>query len=164
MKTVLLNIISLVITFQSFSQIKFIDVPMTKEQWDVPAKASFEALEGRKTLNLNGKAYVKNIDFSDGSIQVDVYANSKRSFAGIVFRKQNHFMEEIYMRLHKSRQVDAVQYTPVFNGESNWQLYREYQANVEFKTKVENLVKVKHPFWFKVSSVNEVVVIDSFMD
>lgn len=51
-------------------------------------------------------------------------------------------MEEVYMRLHKSNQVDALQYTPIFNNESNWQLYREYQAKVTFLKQGWNTLRI----------------------
>jgi len=52
-------------------------------------------------------------------------------------------MEETYMRLHKSKQPDAVQYSAIYNYETNWQLYREHQANVIFKTKGWNTLRVE---------------------
>ena len=52
-------------------------------------------------------------------------------------------MEEVYMRMHKSNQVDAVQYTPIFNNESNWQLFREKQARVSFKKTGWNSLRIE---------------------
>lgn len=106
------------------------------------SKAVFEKFQGRETVILNGKLKLKNQQFSNGIISVDIYANSARSFAGIIFRQQNNTLEEVYMRLHKSTQADALQYTPVFHGESNWQLYNYIQANVEFKTKGWNNLRI----------------------
>ncbi len=126
------------------SQNKSTSIAMLKNHWDTShaALATFEEFEGKNTILLNGKATVKGHSLANGIIEVDVYANTARSFAGIIFRKQNGNMEEVYMRLHKSRQVDAVQYTPTFNNESNWQLYKEYQANVTFKTEGWNKLKI----------------------
>ncbi len=116
---------------------------MIPSNWNIPNDALFEKFDNRKTLVLkNGRATVKNQNFTNGSIEVDVYAKSIRSFAGISFREQNDNLEEVYMRLHKSNQVDAVQYTPMFNNESNWQLYREYQANTSFKNKGWNSLRI----------------------
>lgn len=111
-------------------------IDMIPSFWTTSERATFERFDNRETIVLEGgRISVNNETFTNGIIEVDVYANSKRSFAGITFRKQKENMEEVYMRMHKSRQVDAVQYTPIFNNESNWQLYREYQAQVVFKTK-----------------------------
>ena len=73
---------------------------------------------------------------------MDVYANQKRSFAGITFRKKNNTFEETYIRMHKSGSPDGLQYNPVFNIESNWQLYPEYQAVVTTKKEGWNTFKV----------------------
>ncbi|SFS69678.1 family 16 glycoside hydrolase [Lutibacter maritimus] len=118
-------------------------IEMIPSQWDVPDSALFEKFDNRETLVLkDGRATVKNQNFTIGTIEVDVYANSKRSFAGISFREHNDNLEEVYMRMHKSNQVDAVQYTPMFNNESNWQLYREYQAKVSFKDYGWNTLRI----------------------
>ncbi len=119
-------------------------VNMVSSNWALPKEAKFESFDNRETLLLNGgRATVKNQKFTNGTLEVDVYANSIRSFAGITFRKQNDNMEEVYMRMHKSSQADAVQYTPIFNNESNWQLYREYQANVVFKNAGWNTLRLE---------------------
>ena len=118
-------------------------IEMIPSNWNIPNDALFEKFDNRKTLLLkNGRATVKNQNFTNGSIEVDVYANSIRSFAGISFREQNDNLEEVYMRLHKSNQADAVQYTPMFNNESNWQLYREYQAMAAFKNEGWNNLRI----------------------
>lgn len=120
-----------------------IDAEMKPYNWETPTNAKFETFEGKQTLLLDGKATLKNVTFTNGTIQVDVYANTKRSFAGIFFRKQNQTMEEVYMRLHKSNQVDAVQYSPTFNSELTWQLYREHQAQFTFKQKGWNTLRLE---------------------
>ena len=117
-------------------------VEMIPSLWEFPSEAVFEKFDNRNTLLLNGKATVKNLEFTNGTIEVDVYAKSERSFAGIIFRKQKHTMEEVYMRLHKSNQVDAIQYSPTFNKELTWQLYKEYQAKIAFKKKGWNTLRV----------------------
>lgn len=118
-------------------------VDMVSSNWNINDKTTFEEFDDRKTLVLNGgRITVKDQKFTNGTIEVDIYANSKRSFAGITFRKQNDNMEEVYMRLHKSKQADAVQYTPIFNNESNWQLYREHQAMVSFKNTGWNTLRL----------------------
>lgn len=120
-------------------------LPMQPEYWTVRqgGKLSFETFDGRETMVLNGTAFAKGFEFSNGVMEMEVYANQKRSFAGVVFRKNDGNFEEVYMRMHKSRQVDAVQYTPTYNNESNWQLYPEFQANVAFKTEGWNLFRIE---------------------
>jgi hypothetical protein len=133
------------LSFQvSIGQHSTTKIEMININWEVPEDATFERFDNRETLVLNsGRATVNNLDFTNGTIEVDVFANSNRSFAGITFRKQNENMEEVYVRMHKSRQVDAVQYTPIFNNESNWQLFREYQAQVSFKNTGWNTLRLE---------------------
>ncbi len=119
-------------------------INMVSTNWDLPKEATFERFDNRETLLLKGgRAMVKNLNFTNGTIEVEVYANSMRSFAGITFRRQFNNMEEVYMRMHKSNQADAVQYTPIFNNESNWQLFREYQAQVSFKNVGWNTLRIE---------------------
>ena len=124
------------------AQSQTVDIPMEAAYWAVPEDARFEPFDGRKTLWLDGKAFAKGHEMSNGRIEVDVYANAARSFAGLVFRKQEGTMEEVYMRLHKSKQVDALQYAPIFRKEATWQLYREYQAQVTYPQKGWNTLRV----------------------
>jgi hypothetical protein len=128
----------------SYAQNQTESIAINNSNWETyKGTSTFEIYDTRETLVLNGKAILKNKYFSNGTIEVDVYANKNRSFAGIVFRKQQKTMEDVYMRLHKSNQADAIQYTPIYNDESNWQLYREYQANVTFKNKGWNTLRIE---------------------
>jgi hypothetical protein len=119
-------------------------VDMIASNWDVPSDAVFEDFDNRQTLHLKkGRAMIKDQVFSNGILEVDVYAKSGRSFGGITFRAAEENMEEVYLRIHKSNQVDALQYTPVFNEESNWQLYHQYQAKVAFDKEGWNKLRLE---------------------
>ena len=89
---------------------------------------------GRRSLYLDGRATLSGSVFQDGVVEVDVALTGARAFAGLTFRVTESDgetdAEEVYLRLHKSGQPDAVQYTPVYRGQSAWQLYREHQAAV----------------------------------
>lgn len=144
MKKLLYPLIALLSFQLSFAQGTEVKIDMIDANWDLPDDAAFESFDNRRTLILNnGRATVKTQDFKNGAIEVDIFANSGRSFAGITFRKQDGTMEEVYLRMHKSGQVDAVQYTPIFNEESNWQLFSEYQARVAFKDTGWNTLRVE---------------------
>jgi len=128
----------------SYAQNNATDIPLNSLNWEIhKGTSTFETFDNRETLLLNGKAFVKNKQFSNGTIKVDVFANKNRSFAGIIFRKQQNTMEEVYMRLHKSNQADAIQYSPTYNEELTWQLYKEYQASVTFKNKGWNALRIE---------------------
>ena len=111
------------------------DVPISAEAFDVSAanSASFEERDGRSTLCLDGEAFLRDVTLTDGSISVDIANDRHRHFANLVFRAASrHDYETAYLRLHKSGQFDAMQYTPHLNGETNWQLFGEAQAVANF--------------------------------
>ena len=76
---------------------------------------------------LTGRAYLKDVEFENGIIEVDVAfpSTDRRSYPGIFFRVQSPTdYEHFYIRPRRAfRYPDALQYTPVFNGISGWQLY-----------------------------------------
>ena len=72
----------------------------------------------------------------DGTIEMDVQVTRRRSFVYITFRMQDDKeYEDFYMRPHKSGLPDALQYAPVHQGQSAWQLYHGPGATtaVEFQ-------------------------------
>ncbi len=72
----------------------------------------------------NGIALLAGSSLGDGTIECDVALHGHASFAGIVFRAAStDDYELIYVRAHRSRQWDALQYTPIFGGSEAWQLY-----------------------------------------
>jgi hypothetical protein len=72
-----------------------------------------------------GGASVKDLDFHDGVIDVDVSSSGRRAFFGIQFRiaADGGDGEWVYLRPHKSGLPDALQYTPVLHTGLNWQIY-----------------------------------------
>jgi hypothetical protein len=82
----------------------------------------------------NGVALLRDSSFADGTIDFDIALHGHPSFAGILFRGASpDDYELIYVRPQQSRQWDAMQYTPVFNGSEGWQLYSGdgYTASAE---------------------------------
>jgi len=102
------------------------ETPFAPAQWSIddPGARTVPYL-GRPSLFLdNGIALLKTPAFGDGTIEVDIAMHGHPSFAGIAFRAEGaNDYELIYVRPHLSRQPDALQYTPVFNGSEGWQLY-----------------------------------------
>jgi sugar lactone lactonase YvrE len=93
-------------------------------RWQLGPGSRVEEFLGRKALTLTGIAMLKDAEFENGIVEVDLAFKEGTVFPTIVFRAQdnaNH--EEFYVRPHKSDQPDALQYSPVFNGLSAWQLY-----------------------------------------
>lgn len=166
MKKILYLYLFITVSSLQFSQAqnKTKITPMNSSNWQIDkGTSSFEIFDNRETLLLNGKAILKDTQFTNGTIEVDVYANSNRSFAGLIFRKQQNTMEEVYMRLHKSSQADAIQYSPTFNEELTWQLYKEYQANITFKTEGWNTLRIEIHGYNAVVFVNneKVLTVDN---
>ena len=74
--------------------------------------------------SLRGSAILKDVEFTNGIIEVDVAFEGSRCFAGIMFRiQQGGNYEDFYLRPHKSKFPDALQYTPVVKGIGCWQLF-----------------------------------------
>jgi len=80
---------------------------------------------GKEALRLGtGFAYRRDVRLQDGTIELDFATTGSRSFFYVQFRlESDREFEEIYFRPHKTGLGDALQYNPVYKGESNWQLY-----------------------------------------
>lgn len=90
-------------------------------------------MAGRQALCVEGVALLRDAWLRKGAVSVDVAATGERQFANLLFHASDPAnYEEAYLRLHKSGQPDAVQYSPVMNGETNWQLFAQYQAVAYF--------------------------------
>lgn len=121
-------------------------IPFDSDRWEINSKASkIEDYLGQKSLLLDaGVALIKDSQFTDGIIEYDVAFGQGRGFAGSMWRQQdaqNH--EEFYMRLHQSGNPDASQYTPLFNGLRNWQLYSGEGYTAAIKYPFDQWIHVK---------------------
>jgi len=98
------------------------EIPFDDERWEVSAGELVDHL-GRSALR--GAATLKNVQLGNGVIDVDLAVDGRRGFPGIKFRMQDEQNAEIfYIRPHRSRSYShALQYTPVFNAMTGWQLY-----------------------------------------
>jgi hypothetical protein len=78
-------------------------LPLTDGRWELKgASATLERHDGRDALAVeNGFAYRRDVRLQDGSVDFDVQVT----------------------RPHKSSLPDAIQYAPVYQGASAWQLY-----------------------------------------
>jgi hypothetical protein len=84
-----------------------------------------EEYRGTTSIRLRtGRAIRRDVSLQDGTIEFDMAVTPHRSFVYLQFRMQgDEDHEEIYFRPHKSSLPDAIQYAPVWHGESSWQLY-----------------------------------------
>lgn len=60
---------------------------------------------------------------ADGALEMDIAVTGERSFPGVAWRINDETYESFFVRPHQVGNPDSVQYTPVFNGVSAWQLY-----------------------------------------
>lgn len=97
-------------------------VDFTSENW-ILDNAKVTDYMGRKCLE--GSAFLKDVSFQNGVIEVDVAVTGARSYPGIVFRRQNeNEYERVYIRPHLTPSFqNVVQYVASFNGIDSWQLY-----------------------------------------
>jgi hypothetical protein len=101
-------------------------LPPDSPRLELEGEAKAAEYKGRACLRLDGgAASVKDLEFRDGVIDVDVATPAKRGFFGIQFRisSDGGDAEWFYLRQHKSGLPDAMQYTPVLHTGLNWQIY-----------------------------------------
>lgn len=93
--------------------------------WSLSGDARVVDSGGVPVLELGtGVAVAPEVELEDGTIAVEVQLTSHRSFVYVRFRDGGDGnWEEIYLRPHKSHLPDAMQYTPVINGVSQWQIF-----------------------------------------
>jgi len=114
-------------------------LPFTLAHWDTVALKEFktETWKGKECVVLNpGFISAKGVDLREGTIEADISFTSQRRFPGLGFPIQDRQnLELFYVRPHQSGNPDATQYTPVFNGQSGWQLYHGegYSKAVTYK-------------------------------
>ncbi len=93
--------------------------------WNPEGKVIKENYKGKNCLKTGeGVAVANNLNFKNGVIEFSMCIQAGRGFAGVRFHgdgKGN--TEEFYIRKHQSGNPDAMQYTPVYNGNAGWQLY-----------------------------------------
>lgn len=110
------------------------DLPFSDPAWKHgDPRARVDTLDGRQALRLTtGMSTRPDVEFTNGTIEFDIWSTGERAFAYLHFRMQDdRESESIYFRLHKSRLPDAIQYEPVYQGLANWQLYHGPDATAE---------------------------------
>jgi hypothetical protein len=101
-------------------------LPLTDGGWELKGPTvAVERFDGRDVLRVeNGYAYRRDVRLQDGTVDFDVQVTRRRSFVYLMFRMaDDREHEEVYLRPHKSSLPDAIQYAPVHQGASAWQLY-----------------------------------------
>ncbi len=130
MKLTLLSAIVLLLPVSVAAQDEF---EFSGYTWSTPGTVHVEDYMGRTALRMRaGRALLEGVNFTNGTIEFDIAVSGYRSFVGTTFRRSESGTqaEFFYLRPHQSGRFDALQYTPVDNGISAWQLFPEYNAEV----------------------------------
>ena len=100
-------------------------------QWRVAARQA-EVVNhlGREALRLGaGRVIADDIVLINGVIRFDAAFTEQQSFIGAGWRAENdQNFEEMYFRAHLNNDPDTLQYTPVYNGLSAWQMFYDGQS------------------------------------
>lgn len=116
------------------------------ETWRVTAReAKVASHMGRDALMLQGgRLWLDSAQFSDGVFEFDVAYDEQQIFVGAGWRiaDDGHF-EEMYMRGHLNEKPDALQYTPVENTLSAWQIFSDGNANAPITQVFDGWNKVR---------------------
>lgn len=115
-------------------------------QWRIAAQdAHIEEHLGRTALSLSrGTVWDDAANFSDGVIEFDAAYAEEQVFVGAGWRAEetSHF-EQMYFRGHLNNKPDALQYTPVVNALSAWQIFSDKNAIAPVSQKYGDWNKVK---------------------
>jgi hypothetical protein len=109
-----------------------VDSPRWQFEGAPPQVVDFQ---GKRALSLVGtNAKLADADFASGVIEFDMaLPNTKQSFPSVIFRGQDDGnYEHFYLRPHQNGNPDSMQYTPVINGMTAWQIYKQYNAQTKF--------------------------------
>lgn len=118
-------------------------------QWEFkPQTVEFLAYKSRPAMKLTSSGdpvILKNFSFTNGTIEYDMEPLDPR-FASFYFRlvdsKENECFYFRTGRAGDTQAVDAVQYTPLLDGVSLWDMLFHFQTNADFKKGDWNHVKL----------------------
>jgi len=104
------------------------NVPLDAAGWSwSPEEATATEYLGRRCLAFAHTGLIAplaGVEFTDGSVEIDLAVTRERAFHGVVWRlADDENYESFFVRPHQVGNPDAIQYTPVFHGVGGWQLY-----------------------------------------
>jgi len=122
-------------------------IDMTAERWQTGENAEFLRelgfYHGLMRLN-NGRAVLRDVTFSDGTIEFDVNTIG-RGMPGIAFRRQDDKnFELLYLRPDAACAAfqACLQYTPATHGVSLWDFFPRYQTRAPLRENGWNHIKM----------------------
>jgi hypothetical protein len=128
---------------------KTIAVPMKAENWTFKENTvqflEYKSRPSLKILPESGPVVLKNLDFTDGTIEFDHEPINPR-FSSVYFHWQDDKENECFYfrngRAGNPTAVDAVQYAPFLNGVNLWDVMGQYQSPASFGKQSWNHVKL----------------------
>lgn len=145
MRTIVLSALFGLLYFSQVTQ-AISEQNLSAVDWQLSEKGvNIETVAGHEAFRLGvGELTSKNIVLQDGLIEFDMYSSGQRAFFYVYFRQQSkQNAEVIYFRTHKSKAPDTIQYAPVFQGRSAWQLYHGNTGTASAYVPTEQWVHVK---------------------
>ncbi len=122
-------------------------IAMTAEHWQAKENAEFLRelgfFHGLMRLN-SGKAVLKNVTFSDGTIEFDINTIG-RGMPGIAFRQQDEKnFELLYLRPDPNCPAfrACIQYAPQTHGVTLWDFFPQYQNRAPLRENGWNRIKM----------------------
>lgn len=102
-------------------------IPLDLERWGLsPDEAKPVTHLGRECLRFSEGVRspdVRGVELEDGVLEADLLVSRERSFHGLRWHVRGEDCESLFLRPHQVGNPDAIQYTPVSNGLTSWQLY-----------------------------------------
>lgn len=131
---------------------KVMNIPMTADYWEFQeGKVDFvkhKDIPAMKILRDGGLATVKNLNFSNGTIEFDAEPADASAvpFVSVYFRYQDKNESEcFYLRVgreHNLKRNDAVQYAPFIKAVNIWDMLPHYQGPAHLNNSDWNHIKL----------------------
>ncbi|MDO3627912.1 hypothetical protein [Mucilaginibacter sp. BT774] len=118
--------------------------PIETAQWVLPnsngVSSSMQTYKGSKALIIKKSfnnykfgaiAYPKDLNFTDGEIELDMASSNGQEYLGLAFHIQDaHHYQTLYFRPASTGTINAIQYMPEKKEDFNWWDYEaeKYQA------------------------------------
>ena len=107
--------------------IKLETVPLDLDRWGLSAGDATRVTHlSRECLRFADGVLspdAAGVELEDGVLEADLLVTRERSFHGLRWHARGEDCESFFIRPHQVGNPDAIQYTPVSNGISSWQLY-----------------------------------------
>ncbi|MDF1694962.1 MAG: hypothetical protein P1U56_03985 [Saprospiraceae bacterium] len=121
-------------------------IPFDTINWKISENASYvvERFEGKNALYLKGGSIThKTLNFTNGTIEFDIFLKPDRGFPGISFRAVKDNAEKFYFRPHLSGKPDCNQAIALINNITPWQLYFGPKYSFPYSYKFDDWTHVK---------------------